>query len=99
MAEKWDISDDNLKIRFYLRKDVKWQDGTPFTAKFIVFTYKLIIDPKTPTAYASDFLRVKEFRVLDPFTVEITYELLTAPALGSWAQLVCPPGICLKAKT
>ena len=90
LAEKWDISDDNLKIRFYLRKDVKWQDGTPFTAKDVEFTYKLIIDPKTPTAYASDFLRVKEFRVLDPFTVEITYEKPYAPALGSWGQSMLP---------
>ena len=27
LAEKWDISQDNLKIRFFLRKNVKWQDG------------------------------------------------------------------------
>ncbi len=90
LAERWDISDDNLKIRFYLRQGVKWQDGTPFTAKDVEFTYKLIIDPKTPTAYASDFLRVKEFRVLDPYTVEITYEKPYAPALGSWGQSMLP---------
>jgi peptide/nickel transport system substrate-binding protein len=90
LAEKWDISDDNLKIRFYLRKDVKWQDGIPFTAKDVEFTYKLIIDPKTPTAYASDFLRVKEFRVLDPYTVEVMYEKPYAPALGSWGQSMLP---------
>ena len=90
LAEKWDISKDNLTIRFYLRKDVKWQDGKPFTAKDVEFTYKLIIDPKTPTAYASDFLRVKEFRVLDPYTVEVTYDKPYAPALGSWGQSMLP---------
>ncbi len=90
LAEKWEISKDNLKIRFFLRKDVKWQDGKPFTAKDVEFTYKLIIDPKTPTAYASDFLRVKEFRVLDPYTVEVTYEKPYAPALGSWGQSMVP---------
>ncbi len=90
LAEKWDISDDNLRIRFYLRKNVKWQDGTPFTAKDVEFTYRLIIDPKTPTAYATDFLRVKEFRVLDPYTVDITYEKPYAPALGSWGQAMHP---------
>jgi peptide/nickel transport system substrate-binding protein len=90
LAEKWEISDDNLKIRFCLRKDVNWQDGRPFTASDVEFTYKLIIDPKTPTAYATDFLRVKEFRVLDPYTIEITYEKPYAPALGSWGQSVLP---------
>lgn len=90
LAEKWDISQDNLRIRFYLRKDVKWQDGKPFTAKDVEFTYKLIIDPKTPTAYATDFLRVKEFRALDPYTIEVTYEKPYAPALGSWGQGMVP---------
>jgi peptide/nickel transport system substrate-binding protein len=90
LAEKWDISEDNLRIRFYLRKDVKWQDGKPFTAKDVDFTYRLIVDPKTPTAYATDFLRVKELRVIDEFTVEAVYEKPYAPALGSWGQAMHP---------
>lgn len=90
LAEKWEISDDKLTIRFHLRKDVKWQDGQPFTAKDVEFTYKLYINPKTPTAYATDFLKVKEFRVLDPYTIEVTYDRPYAPALGSWGQSIHP---------
>ncbi len=33
LAEKWEISDDNLTIRFHLRKGVKWHDGKPFTSQ------------------------------------------------------------------
>ncbi len=65
LAEKWEISEDNLKIRFFLRKDVIWQDGQPFTAKDVEYTYKVYVDPKTPTAYATDFLRVKKRTVLE----------------------------------
>jgi peptide/nickel transport system substrate-binding protein len=90
LAEKWEISPDNLKVRFFLRKGVKWQDGKPFTSKDVEFTYRLYIDPKTPTAYATDFLKVQEFRALDEYTVEITYEKPYAPALGSWGQSVLP---------
>jgi len=90
LAERWEISRDNLTIRFFLRKDVKWQDGRPFTAKDVEFTYKLYIDPKTPTAYATDFLKVKEFKVLDDYTIEVTYSEPYAPALGSWGQAVHP---------
>jgi len=90
LAEKWEISPDNLKIRFHLRKDVKWQDGRPFTSKDVEFTYKLYVDPKTPTAYATDFLKVKDFRVLDDYTVEVTYDRPYAPALGSWGQNMHP---------
>jgi peptide/nickel transport system substrate-binding protein len=90
LAEKWDISDDNRKITFHLRKDVKWHDGQPFTAKDVEYTYKVIVDPATPTAYATDFLKVKQFRVVDPHTVEVTYDKPYAPALGSWAMGMLP---------
>lgn len=90
LAERWEISDDKLTIRFFLHKNVKWQDGKPFTARDVEYTYKLYVDPKTPTSYASDFLRVKEFRVLDDYTVEVTYEKPYAPALGSWGQGMLP---------
>ena len=60
LAEKWDISEDNLKIRFFLRKDVKWQDGIFLTGKDVEYTYKIYIDPTTPTAYATDFLKVRD---------------------------------------
>ncbi len=41
----WEISRDNLSIIFHLRKGVRWQDGTPFTAHDVLYTYKVIIDP------------------------------------------------------
>jgi peptide/nickel transport system substrate-binding protein len=90
LASDWDISEDNLTIRFYLRKDVKWQDGTPFTSKDVEYTYKVYIDPKTPTAYATPFLRVKDFKIIDDHTVEITYKKPYAPALASWGSGMLP---------
>ncbi len=60
LAESWDISKDGLVITFRLRKGVRWHDGQPFTAEDVLFTYRLTIDPKTPTAYAGDFLKVKK---------------------------------------
>ena len=90
LAEKWEISEDKLTIRFFLKKDVKWHDGKPFTSKDVEYTYKVYVDPKTPTAYSTDFLRVKEFRVLDDYTLEVVYEKPYAPALGSWGQGMLP---------
>jgi peptide/nickel transport system substrate-binding protein len=90
LAERWEISEDKLTIRFFLHKNVKWQDGKPFTARDVEYTYKLYVNPKTPTSYASDFLRVKEFRLLDDYTVEVTYGKPYAPALGSWGQGMLP---------
>ena len=55
IAESWQFSKDCLTLTFKLRKNVKWHDGKPFTADDVLFTYKAIMDPRTPTAYRNDF--------------------------------------------
>jgi peptide/nickel transport system substrate-binding protein len=44
LAEKWEISADGLTYTFHLRKDVKWQDGTPFSVADVQFTYDRLND-------------------------------------------------------
>jgi peptide/nickel transport system substrate-binding protein len=90
LAESWDISKDGLVITFHLRKGVRWHDGQPLTAEDVLFTYRLTIDPKTPTAYAGDFLKVKKAEVLDAHTFRVTYDKPFAPALMSWGSAVMP---------
>ncbi len=90
LAESWEISKDNLSITFHLRKNVKWHDGAPFTAHDVMYTYRVTIDPKTPTAYAGDFLLVKEAKVIDDHTFRVTYEKPFAPALLSWGAAILP---------
>ena len=90
LAKSWEISRDNLSIIFHLRKGVRWQDGTPFTAHDVLYTYKVIIDPKTPTPYSGDFKPVKEAKVVDDYTFRVTYEKPFAPALQSWAIGILP---------
>ena len=90
LAESWEISRNGLVITFHLRKGVRWHDGHPFTADDVLYTYKVTIDPKTPTAYAGDFLKVKKAEVLDPYTFRVTYDRPFAPALTSWGAAVLP---------
>lgn len=50
LAEAWDISDDYTTFTFYLRKGVRWSDGTPWTSADIMFWYEDLIlnDDYTP---------------------------------------------------
>ncbi|MGC9324266.1 MAG: peptide-binding protein [Desulfomonilia bacterium] len=96
LADSWDIEDEGKIIRFHLRKDVVWHDGVPFSARDVMFTYRTIIDPKTPTAYAEKYMLVKEARMIDEHTVEFTYEKPLAPALISWGALQMLPEHLLK---
>jgi peptide/nickel transport system substrate-binding protein len=86
LAESWDVSKDGLVITFHLRKGVRWHDGQPFTADDVLYSYQVIIDPKTPTAYSGDFLKVKKAEVLDLYTFRVSYAKPFAPALMSWGM-------------
>ncbi len=90
LAESWDISENGLMITFHLRKGVKWHDGHPFTAQDVLYTYQVTIDPKTPTAYSGDFLKVKKAEVLDDYTFRVSYDKPFAPALISWGAAILP---------
>jgi peptide/nickel transport system substrate-binding protein len=90
LAQSWEVSKDNLTIVFHLRKNVKWHDGFPFTAHDVMYTYRVIVDPKTPTAYAGDFQLVKTAEVVDDYTFKVTYKKPFAPALISWGTSILP---------
>lgn len=90
LAESWDISKDGLVITFHLKKGIKWHDGQPFTAEDVLYTYQVTVNPKTPTAYAGDFLKVKKAEVLDPYTFRVIYDKPFAPALTSWGSPILP---------
>jgi peptide/nickel transport system substrate-binding protein len=90
LAESYEISPDGLVITFYLRKGVKWHDGALFTSSDVLFTYRVVVDPKTPTAYAEDFKQVKSLSAPDEYTVKVTYASPFAPALASWGMSILP---------
>jgi peptide/nickel transport system substrate-binding protein len=48
LAERWIISADGLEYIFFLRSDVLWQDGIPFTAADVIYTMSLLRDPHFP---------------------------------------------------
>ena len=90
LAERWEVSEDNRTLTFHLRRDVRWHDGTPFTASDVKFTYELYIDPEIPTAYAESFSQVTRVETPDPYTFIAHYDTPYAPALQSWATAIHP---------
>lgn len=92
-AESWQMSDDGKLLRFTLRKGILWEDGQELTAEDVEFTWKIVTDPATGSPYAEDFLRVKEFRLLDRYTFEVSYETFFARAVASWMSPILPKHI------
>lgn len=90
LAQSWEIVEGGLTIIFHLKKGISWQDGMPFTAQDVEFTFKKLIDPTVRTPYSGDFLKVSSLEVIDPYTVKITYQEPFAPALASWGMSIMP---------
>jgi peptide/nickel transport system substrate-binding protein len=90
LAESWDIKDSGSVIIFHLRKNVRWHDAKPFTARDVEFTYKKLIDASVKTPYSAEYERVKEFSVVDDHTIKVVYKEPFAPALASWGMWVMP---------
>jgi len=90
LAESWDISDDNLTIVFHLRKDVKWQDGEPFTTADVLHTYNALIDPKLASPYSAEMGPVDEVTAVDDYTLKVTYKEPYVLALESWGMGMMP---------
>lgn len=56
----------------------------------VEFTYQTMIDPKTPTAYAGDFLAIQSFTKTGPLSFEVRYEKTFARSLSTWMQAIMP---------
>jgi peptide/nickel transport system substrate-binding protein len=68
LAESWEVSPDGLTYTFKLRDGVKWHDGTPFTAKDVVFSTKTFLPEVHPRARAN-FSHVESIEAPDDRTV------------------------------
>jgi peptide/nickel transport system substrate-binding protein len=79
LAEKWDVSRDGLVYTFYLRKRVKFHDGTPFNAQAVAFNFDRVKKQGFQYFYSrgfntlnQDYKWIKEYRAKDEYTFEIT---------------------------
>lgn len=90
LAESWDVSPDGLDITFQLRKDVRWQDGEPFTSADVLFTYKALRDPAVATPYSDSLGPLESVGAPDEYTVKVRYKEPFAPALEAWGMGIIP---------
>ena len=90
LAKSYEIKNSGKTVVFHLRKNVLWQDGMPFTADDVIFTYKTIVNKNTPTPYAGQYKIIKSIKKLDNYTLEVNYLYPFAPALYSWMMGIVP---------
>ncbi|MGQ9632086.1 MAG: ABC transporter substrate-binding protein [bacterium] len=72
LADRFEYSPDFKSITVHLKRGVKWNDGQPFTADDVVFTYDLLL--KNPTmVWAAEVAKwVSSARKIDDYTVQLS---------------------------
>jgi len=69
LATSWKAIDD-LTWEFKLRKNVKFHDGSPFTAEDVVFTLNRVPNvPNSPSSFATFTKPIVDVKVMDPHTI------------------------------
>jgi peptide/nickel transport system substrate-binding protein len=87
LATSWAHSADGKVWDFKLRSGVKWQDGVPFTAADVAFTYEYIIRNQMDS-YTSYTVGIKKVVAVDPLTVRFICSEPKANMLGLWVPIV-----------
>src|SRR5688572_16770716 len=75
LAERWSWQDGYRNLVFFLRKNVKWHDGKPFTARDVKYTFDLVREAKDAPAKLrlnprkDWYANVENIEAADPYTV------------------------------
>ena len=110
LAESWQRSDDGLTWTFNIRKDVRWHDGQPFTARDVDFTFNRVIYNQDIAASSAASFHFRYFdeatgrweespmtvTALDDYTVQCVLPLPFAPFLRSMGTAIYPKHILEK---
>ncbi len=95
LAERWESSKDGRTYTFFLRKDVTWhpREGEapkPFTADDVVFTYKVMMHPRTITPLKVRYEFIDTVEKVDDYTVRFTLKRPILNALAKFSFKIIP---------
>lgn len=95
LAQGWNISDDHLTWKFFIRKGIQWSDSVPFSAYDVEFTFNNIIynEKVSPNAsrelFTIDGSKIK-VTALDSMTVRFVLPRAFVPFLLYMSQEILP---------
>ncbi|HEY7293941.1 MAG TPA: peptide ABC transporter substrate-binding protein [Dehalococcoidia bacterium] len=94
LAESWVVSSDATSFTFVLRRNVRWQDGQPFTAQDVLFTQQAFSAPgvKGDPSTAEVWRRAR-VQIRNPYTVTFQFDSSFAPFLAYSSAGILPSHI------
>jgi oligopeptide transport system substrate-binding protein len=90
LAKGWEVSPDARRVRFFLRQDGRWTDGTPVTAEDFEFAWKRALSPELDSPQATRLLGIAgaaEYNAC-PARCDALAARVRVRALGDWELVV-----------
>jgi peptide/nickel transport system substrate-binding protein len=94
LATRWEASEDGLEWTFYLREDVKFEDGSPFNASVVKFSFERLL--KIGAGPSDPYTVIDHIDVVSTYTVKFILKEAFAPFLSTLAApfaRIVPPSV------
>lgn len=86
--ENGGVSADGLTITYHLKPDVTWSDGQPFTCDDVLFTWQVVVNPKSGAVGTTGYSEIDSITCPDPHTAVLRFRTFYAAYLVPfWAVL------------
>lgn len=96
LSQSWAISEDAKSYVFFLKRGVRFHDGTAFTSADVLFSFQRILDPATGYSKASNYKVIEKIETPDEYTVRFTLRQSYAPFLALVSKIdIVPEGISM----
>ena len=84
LADHWELLADRRTYRLSLRRNVRFSDGTPFSAADVVFSFRAVYDKTVDSVFADSLTvlgRPLDVSAEDDFTVRVRFPSAFGPGL------------------
>src|SRR6185369_13989829 len=81
LAESFTVA-NSTTLEFKLRKGVKFQDGSDFTADDVKFTIERVAEEKNAAPNRSKITAIQDIEIADPYTIRIVTKAPFAPLIN-----------------
>ena len=95
LSTSWEELDNGMRIRFRLRQGVTFQNGEPFNAAAVKFTFDRLLGQEGGKGpQQSNYISIKSVAIVDDYTVDFIlkeYDPVLLTKLAGYGAMIVPP--------